>query len=102
MVSKIKSNYKTSKLAEEDLLAIFLHGIENYGVKKAQQYSAEIDRTFNLLADYPGMGKTREELFPGALSFSVGSHIIFYRKITEQIEIARILHRRMDYEQYFH
>jgi len=101
MVSKIKSNYKTSKLAEEDLLAIFLYGIDNYGVKKAQQYSAEIDRAFNLLTDYPDMGKTREELSPGALSFSVGSHVIFYRKITEQIEIARILHRRMDYEQYF-
>jgi len=62
MVSKIKSNYKTSKLAEEDLLAIFLHGIESYGVKKAQQYSAEIDKTFNLLADYPGMGKNSSKI----------------------------------------
>ena len=103
MVNKIKSNYKTSRLAEEDLLNIFLKGIENFGIKKAQQYSLEIDKTFNLLAEYPDMGKLRDELFSGALSFSVGSHIVFYRKNTKtkQIEISRILHRRMDYEKYF-
>jgi len=100
-VNKIKNNYKTSKLAEEDLLDIFLKGIEDFGVKKAQQYSLEMDKAFNLLADYPNMGKSRDELFPGALSFSVGSHIVFYRKNIKQIEISRILHKRMDYEQYF-
>ncbi len=39
MESKIKSNYKTSELAEEDLLTIFLTGIENFGIKRAKQYS---------------------------------------------------------------
>ncbi len=99
-MSNLKNNYKTSKLAEEDLLDIFLKGIENFGVKKAQQYSLEMEKAFNLLADYPEMGKSRDELFPGALSFSVGSHIVFYRIDIKQIEISRILHRRMDYEQH--
>ena len=36
MVNKIKNNYKNSRLAEEDLLNIFLKGIENFGIKKAQ------------------------------------------------------------------
>ena len=100
-MNKTKNSYKTSKLAEEDLLDIFLNGIDDFGAKKAQQYSLEMDKAFNLLADYPDMGKSRNELFPGALSFSVGSHIVFYRKNIKQIEISRILHRRMDYEQYF-
>ena len=47
------------------------------------------------------MGKSRDELFPGALSFPVGSHLIFYRQTGNQIEIARVPHNRMDYEQHF-
>ena len=101
MKSKIKSNYRTSELAEEDLLAIFLFGIENFGTKRAKQYSLAIEDVFEQLAGFPGMGKSRDELFPGALSFSVGSHIVFYRKTIDQIEIARVLHKRMDYSRFF-
>lgn len=60
-----------------------------------------VGRTCAQLSENPDMGKSRDELFPGALSFPVGSHIIFYRKTDNQIEIARVLHQRMDYEQHF-
>lgn len=60
-----------------------------------------IDETFTQLSENPDMGKSRDELFPGALSFPVGSHLIFYRQTGKQIEIARVLHNRMDYERHF-
>ena len=53
-----------------------------------------------ILTENPDIGKSRVELFPGALSFPVGSHLIFYRKTDNQIEIARVLHKRMDYERH--
>ncbi len=49
----MNNKYKTSILAEEDLLNIFLKGIESFGQTKAQKYSVEIDKVFNMLADYP-------------------------------------------------
>ena len=101
MERKIKSNYKISELAEEDLLAIFLSGMENFGIKRAKQYYLAIEDVFNQLANFPDMGKSRDELFPGTLSFSAGSHIVFYRKTTNQIQVARVLHKRMDYGKYF-
>lgn len=101
MEGQIKSNYKISELAEEDLLSIFLTGMEKFGIKRAKQYYLAIEDVFNQLATFPNMGKSRDELFPGALSFSVGSHIVFYRKTADQIEIARVLHKRMDYGKYF-
>ncbi len=100
MESKIKSKYKISELAEEDLLAIFLTGMENFGIKRAKQYYLLIEDVFNQLANFPDIGKSQDELFPGALSFSAGSHIVFYRKMADQIEIARVLHKRMDYEKH--
>ena len=84
MERKIKSNYKISELAEEDMLAIFLTGMENFGIKRAKQYYLAIEDIFNQLENFPDMGKSRDELFPGALSFSAGSHIIL---ITEYIEM---------------
>ena len=52
MESKIKSNYKISELAEEDLLAIFLSGMENFGIKRAKQYYLAIEDVFNQLANF--------------------------------------------------
>ena len=98
---KIKNNYTISEYAEEDLLNIFLKSIKNWGSSKALEYSQMIDEAFTQLSENPDMGKSRDELFPGALSFPVGSHLIFYRKTDNQIEIARVLHKRMDYERHF-
>ena len=98
---KIIKKYKLSKLAEEDLLDIFQNGIDYFGKTKAQQYSLTIEKTFRRLESFPNIGKPRDELFPGALSFPVGSHIVFYRKTPDGIEVARVLHKRMDYGQYF-
>ena len=60
-----------------------------------------VGRTCAQLSENPDMGKLRDELFPGALSFPVGCHLIFYRQTGNQIEIARFLHNRMDYAQHF-
>jgi toxin ParE1/3/4 len=97
----IKSNYIISTLAEEDLLNIFLISIEGWGIDKAHKYSKTLEEAFIMLSKHPDLGKERKDLFSGALSFPVGSHIIFYRKKDSQIEISRILHQRMDFQRNF-
>jgi toxin ParE1/3/4 len=93
--------YRLSKLAEEDLLNIFQTTYKKWGENKAKQYAHEIDKTFKKLSKFPNIGKKRNEIFLNALSFSVKTHIIFYKKDEKGILVARILHQRMDYEQYF-
>ncbi len=93
-------NYRISALAEDDLIAIFLQSIDVWGMDQALQYSRMIEDAFMHLANYPGSGKNREYLYPGACSFPVGSHVIFYRQQDSHIEIARVLHQRMDYQQH--
>jgi toxin ParE1/3/4 len=93
--------YRLSKLAEEDLLNIFLTTLDQWGVEKAKQYANNIDDTFKKLSELPDIGKKRNEIFIDALSFPVKKHVIFYKKDTKGILIARILHQRIDYEQYF-
>ena len=65
---------------------------------------AFIDRlyeTLQSLACQPGSGRRREELAPGMQSFPYGRYIIFYRALTDAIEIVRILHSARDIESVF-
>ena len=81
---------------------MFQNSMEGWGISKArQQYAQNLEDTCNRLTKYPDLGKSRDKIFPGAFSFPVGSHVIFYRKSGDHIEIARVLHKRMDFEHYF-
>ena len=96
MAKNPDSRYKLSPLAEADLLSIFLQGIENWGATQAESYALQITETFQLLSESPAMGREREDIYPNARSYLVGSHIIFYKHNKDVIEIARVLHQRMD------
>ena len=43
----------------------------------------------------------RDEIIEGLRSLGVGRHIIFYRLCKTEIEVARILHKRMDVTRHF-
>ena len=61
-----------------------------------------IDRKFQLLATQSKMGRVRDELVKGLRSFPVGRYIIFYRAISEGIEVVRVLHGSRDLDTIFH
>jgi toxin ParE1/3/4 len=44
------------------------------------------------------MGRECPELRPGYYKYPSGSHVLFYRLITDGIDVVRILHERMDYD----
>jgi len=61
-----------------------------------------IDRKFLALAEQPSIGRARDELEIGLRSLPVGRYVIFYRQITQGIEIVRVLHGARDVETIFH
>ncbi len=51
----------------------------------------------NVIARYPLVGTSCEELLPGLRSFPVGSYVVFYDIIDgREIEIVRVLHGARD------
>ena len=95
--------YQLSLLAKNDLIDIFQTSIDRWGANKAEQYANEIEAMLVKLSSSPNIGKCRDELFPGALSFPVGSHVVFYQKGEQinNIKVARILHQNMDFYRHF-
>ncbi len=81
--------YKLSLQAEKDFLTIFLTGLEQWGEKQAEKHTNDLHECFNMLSEYPDMGMIREELKEKPKNFVKGEHIIFYRKVNDElIEIA--------------
>jgi len=94
-------NYRLSPLAEEDLYKILSTTIESWGSKQAEQYAQSIDAALLKLAQYPDFGRERNEICKGAKSFPVEKHIVFYQVSDNGIDVARILHQRMDLSKHF-
>ena len=91
---------RISPRAREDLLEIWSYIAED-SEENADGFIDKIHETMELLAGQPGLGRHREELAPGIQSFPVGRYIIFYRVLSNAIEIVRVLHGARDIENIF-
>ncbi len=94
-------NYRLSSLAEEDLFKIISTTIESWGSTQAREYAQTIDAALLKLAQYPDFGRERSEIYRGARSFPIEKHIVFYQVSDNGIDVARILHQRMDLSKHF-
>jgi len=90
--------YTLSIEAEEDVIAIFLSGAEQFGVAQAERYHDELEKIFNFLSTHPQAACIRKELTPSVRVHPHASHIILYM-LTESndIFIIRIRHAHEDW-----
>ena len=51
---------------------------------------------FQMLEAYPRLTRPRGDLGPGVRQFPVGNYLVFYRPISDGVEILRVLHGRRD------
>ena len=90
-------NYILTNKAVEDLSNIWNYSFEVWSESQADKYYYMLLDSCQELADEKVSGKNYEEISKDIFGFRIGQHIIFYRKLkSNKIEIARILHSRMD------
>ena len=91
------ANYFFTNKAVEDLSKIWDYTFEIWSETQADRYYTMLIDSCQELADDKLSGKKYLEVEKDILGFKVGQHIIFYKKLkSNKIEIARILHSRMD------
>ena len=91
------ANYILTNKAVEDLSKIWDYTCEVWSETQADRYYYMLLDSCQELADEKVRGKNYREVKEDILGFKAGLHIIFYRKLKgNKIEIARILHSRMD------
>jgi len=88
-------NFVFSPLAENDLAEIWRY-IQPDNEEAADNLLRMIDKVCGLVAEYPKLGRDRDNLIRGLFSFPVGNYLIFYRVVSDGIEVARVVDGRRD------
>jgi toxin ParE1/3/4 len=93
--------FRLSTKAMEDLRSIGRYTQDNWGREQRNKYLAILDACFHTIAHQPQIGIACDDIREGYRKYHVGRHLIFYRKISEYIDIIRILHDSMDAKSHF-
>jgi toxin ParE1/3/4 len=97
------NGHRVALQAERDLDEIWYYvAKESASVEVANRLIDSISDRFLLLANFPNMGRAREEDFgPGCRSFAVGEYVIVYCIEAADVLILRVSHGRRDLETLF-
>ena len=94
-----KGRFRVSRAARQDLLRIGRFTERRWGKAKRNHYLGRLDEAFALISENDSIGKICDEISAGYRKFPEGSHVIYYR-VTDIVEIIRILHEGMDPDSY--
>ncbi len=90
--------YTLSGKAEEDIIAIFMYGIAQFGIQQAESYHDLLERTFQFLAENPEAARERAEITPAVRVHPIESHIVIYTvDENKDIFVVRVRHGREDW-----
>jgi len=83
--------YRLSRRAQDDLIAIAEYGDENFGVAQSDRYRDQLKQRFSVLAEQPQLYPAVDHIRPGYRRSVCGSHSIYYRIDGQGVEIVRVL-----------
>ena len=92
--------YVLSPRAQSDLREIWDYTVERWGMEQAEIYVRTIRSAVERIAENPGQGRQCDEIRPGYFKYASGSHVLFYRRISDGIDVVRVLHQRMDFDRH--
>jgi toxin ParE1/3/4 len=82
--------------ARADLEDILLYTELHWRPRQVDIYRETILTVLNDLAQFPFIGRKRDEFSAGLLSYPAGEHIVFYRVTDTEVIIRRLVHSRQD------
>ncbi|MCF6263706.1 MAG: type II toxin-antitoxin system RelE/ParE family toxin [Xanthomonadales bacterium] len=91
--------YKISPTAEQDLIGIYIRGFREWGDKKADDFQIQLISSFQMLADNPDMGRA-VAVRPQLQRHELNPYVIFYRKFSYGVRVARVLYKNRAMEKY--
>lgn len=96
------AKFHLTRKAVGDLSEIWDYTLETWSEHQAGIYYRQLIETCQELATHHEMARYYDDITPQLRGYRSMTHVIFYRTIaTNEIEIIRILHRRMDLKSKF-
>jgi toxin ParE1/3/4 len=90
-------SYTLSGEADADIENIAEASLRQWGLTRAEKYILGLHETFQMLVEFPDLGRDASHIRSGYRKIETASHSVFYRKIEDGVLIVRVLHQRMDF-----
>ena len=87
--------------AKADVKDIGRYTQERWGVEQRNRYLGELDACFQKIGANLTLGNSADAIRAGYRRIRQGSHMVFFRKAGNEVEIVRVLHNRMLPERHF-
>lgn len=91
--------YKVSPAAQQDLVEIYIRCFREWGASKAETFQIQLIASFQLLTENPDIGRD-VSIRPQLQRHELSPYVIFYRKFSYGIRIARIFYKNRAMEKY--
>jgi len=86
------AEFRLSKRARERLVEIYAHSELLFGQDQSDAYLAGFLKIFELIAAFPGIGRSADELRSGYRRYRHQSHYVFYTFDSDSVLIETIIH----------
>ena len=93
-----KAKYRISATTIKDLDGIWEYTFTNWSKNQADRYHNLLMNEIEFVAENRTSGKSMDQIKEGYLVTYVKSHMIFFKRNEEIVEVIRILHQKMDVE----
>jgi len=90
------AEYSISERARQKLVEIYANTELHFGSMQADAYNAGFEKLFELIASFPGIGRSADEIRPGYRRYRHQAHYIFYTLGKDHVLIETILHAAQD------
>ena len=96
----ISSAHTLTPAARTDLIEIWDYTRTTWSLQQAITYDDALADAFEALAAEPLRGLDLSDVRADYRRWSVGRHYIFYRQMSDTVEIVRILHQARDIDRH--
>ncbi len=86
------SGYRFSPNARAALGVLLSQSLLNFGKPQTDRYMEGFLRTFELIAQFPGIGRRASKLKPGLLRYRYESNYIFFTVENDYVLVREIFH----------
>lgn len=94
----IAKRYTLFPLAKTDLENIWLYTLDTWSRAQADSYVDALFDSFDDILSGKAQSKNVSDIREGYFRVAVRSHFVFYKLVSDEVQIVRILHQRMNTE----
>jgi toxin ParE1/3/4 len=85
------AQFRLTEPAIQDIEQIADYIARQSGLNQADRFLNKLDAKFVKIAQFPNLGRQRDEILPGLRSLPMDNYLILYMAIGQDVEIFRVV-----------